>query len=241
MKNLFFLVISITVIFSLNGNLLFAKPNASPYTQFSDSLLNVKFNNIEQKLSKIEKNHSDFEYQKNYFTQALDSQNTIYSMNTTLFATLVTILFGLIGFIVYWRITANFKNEVASLNDNYEKIVLSLNKDKADIYTAHMNIMDDFIDKIEYGFLSSKFYILAGEFKEALDSLEFFNNKIFNNLKKTEKYSTFDDFAENYNLLKELININKSTQHEYSTYISPILESIKNRFQTLNPNYNDEQ
>ncbi len=160
-------------------------------------------------------------------------------MNTTLFATLVTILFGLIGFIVYWRIAAHFNNKVEKLNSNYEEIVFSLNKDKADIYTAHMNTMDDLIDKIEYGFLSTKFYILSGESKEALNSLEFVNNKIFGNLKKSDKYSTIDEFTENYNLLKELIKMNKSSKHEFSAYMNPILEEIKNNLQTLNPNKNE--
>ncbi|MFC0878810.1 hypothetical protein ACE01N_19600 [Saccharicrinis sp. FJH2] len=205
----------------------------------TDSLQNIKIELIEKRLDSIEKNHSDFQYQKNYFTQALDSQNTIYSMNTTLFAALVTILFGLIGFIVYWRITANFKSSLTSLESNYENIIKSLNKDKASIYTAHMNIMEKLIDKIKYALLSAKYYLISDENEEAIDSLNFLSEEILKKIGNI-KYSTIDEFADDYNLLKEIIKINKDSQNDFSVEIEENLSSIKILFEQLNPQYKDE-
>lgn len=204
----------------------------------TDSIQNAKFSLIEKKLNSIEKKHSDFQYQKNFFTQALDSQNSIYSMNTTLFAALVTILFGFIGFIAYWNITDKFKSSLSTLESNYQNIIKSLNKDKASLYTAHMNIMKELIDKIKYALLSTKYYIISEENEEAIDSLNFLNEKILKKL-GTKKYSTLDEFADDYNLLKEIIKINKNLQNDFSVKIEQSLSNIKVLFEKLNPQYDE--
>lgn len=227
-KTLYVLLLIFIVTNSVNGN------QKQLSVSKTDSIQNTKISLIENKLDSIEKKHSDFQYQKNFFTQALDSQNSIYSMNTTLFAAFVTILFGFIGFIAYWNITAKFKSSLSTLESNYQNIIKSLNKDKASLYTAHMNIMESLVDKIKYSLLSAKHYLMSDDNEEVIDSLNFLYEEILNKLNGI-KYSTIDEFTDDYNLLKELIKINRDSQNDFSVAIEQKLSSIKDLFVKLNP------
>ena len=249
-------IIKITVLLiSCSINLLASsnKPNI-----VTDTILILQIEKMQDELDVLKENHKQFEYQKNYFSQALDSQkdfvnttlnaqNTIYSYNTAWFiaiiTTVVTIVFGLIAFITYWKITSDFKKHKDDLSQNIETLDIehkNLKLDsfqaKADLYVTHMNLKSKKIDKIKYSLLAIKFYLLALKHEEALTNCNYLKTKILKEIPDNEKFEIQNEYTNSLNLINELFPLNKFDSNESELAINGILNEIVSSYNRFNPN-----
>lgn len=232
---------SILIFIVVITNSLFAQKD----TVFveSDTILRQKVQTIQNEFEKLKNDHKQFEYQKNFFAQALDSQNTIYSVNTTLFSVIVTIIFGLIAFIAYWQITSKFDNQKKELEHKYnllfkehEDIKLELHQEKGNVYVTHMNLVEEKEEKFRFILLATIEFLFANVYETSLEKAKR-SKALFDDLviekKKYEEETEYDNVL---NLLVEVIQINKeSIENSHNSEIASIFNEIITKFSILKP------
>jgi hypothetical protein len=224
----------------------------------SDSVTMSKIFQIETDIKNIKIEHEKFEYQKSYFTQALDSQKSTFSDNLALFSAIVTILFSviiglasLISFKWFSNKITEFSNIVIEYGKKVDKklreslqpveiSVVNLKREMhtitGDMYINYKNQLADTkgtqLEQLKYFLMAIKEYLHAEKFLTAFDRLKG-TQKLFKPISET--FETSAQYKQTQDYLIEIKNLSTNFKDDSKDEFESIVRDILDELHKLKP------
>jgi hypothetical protein len=241
------IVIIFSILIFTSLNVILGKENSN----IKIDSLSFEIQKLQIEINAMKDNQEKFEYQKNYFTEAIETQNGIYNHGAVWATGTITILIALIVFGIGILFKNNIKEETISFNkkmeNKFDKILEDNIKVKKDIYfqsgnlyTLYANILirTDNTNKytpLLYYFVAMREYSLGQKHTSLIDIAHTLIS-IINKMPISESQEEGEEGEEEkktkvelYEILakiKEINNQENNENNQYKTEISKLIDQL---------------